>query len=275
MPKLGFFISYFAQTEKRSSLNRLIKKLDKLEGKIVIIENNDFHAGKAQLAEVNGIKRITRENLGMNIGAWREGWKLFDTLDYYFFFQAESYIKKLNFASHYINIFRADPSIGLIGDSLNTKWAHSWSKLERSQFNTEILIQPNSYEYNSNHQGSQPKKERRVTFYRKKLEEWGIKTHNQNAAHIRALNWCTTRDILNKIEFPIGHSYHECIAAEIAVSRAVIQAGYKVSQSHQIPFKYIGHSEWQGNSKIQPYTTKPPSFIQKLIKIAGKQKRSI
>jgi hypothetical protein len=65
--------------------------------------------------------------------------------------------------------------------------------------------------------------------------------------------WFTRRGVIEEIGgFPSGRNRGECIAAEIAVSRAVAKRGYGVRQATDEPFTYISHAEWRrdGSRKL-------------------------
>jgi hypothetical protein len=70
--------------------------------------------------------------------------------------------------------------------------------------------------------------------------------------HLRSLCWAFRGDVLRAMGgFPIGKNKGECIAAEIGVSRKVLQLGFEFDQITPNPFCYIGHGEWKadGSSK--------------------------
>lgn len=250
-PRIAFIISHFPRRNSVSYLQALIEQLVPYGQTIIVVENSLSSVDVASQSRSSGVFWLKRENSGMNIGAWRAGYENYSDFDYFFFFQAESFVFDAAFLAHYMGLFASDPLIGLIGDSVNLKWNFSWDALEVSDFNRDVLVQPNNFSDLLDQQGSVPLRLKRVSYYRQKLEGWGIRTSGQSAVHLRALNWCATKEVMRRIQFPIGFSKHECIAAEIAVSRAVIQSGFKICQSAKHPFQYIGHPEWDANGKVQ------------------------
>jgi hypothetical protein len=94
----------------------------------------------------------------------------------------------------------------------------------------------------------------RVPYYRRKLRQWRC-PEGDTALHLRALNWSLRGDVFRGIDFPIGFSKHECIAAEIAVSRMIASQGLLVRQSNLNPFYYVGHGEWMSRSNPQRKST--------------------
>lgn len=247
--KIGFFIAHFNASSSTKELQALIEKLKPFQHQIIIIQNHESFRDRAHIRHENNIYTIHRENTGMNIGAWRQGYELFNNFDYYFFFQSECFIKNDDFITKYINLFRENRNLGMIGDSINFNWDQSWENLKKSSLNQMISIQEHNYTEKDIIDGNPILHTSRVEYYQKKLEDWGIATGKNSAVHLRALNWCFEKNALDAVKFPIGYSKHECIAAEIAVTRSVIHSGFGIAQSHKEPFTYVGHPEWRGNGK--------------------------
>ena len=248
--RIAFIISHFPRSNSISNLERLIEQLRPYNKVIIVVENSLNSSDVLPQRWKDGIYLVRRGNSGMNIGAWQIGYQNYSDFDYFFFFQDESFIVNAQFLDKYVGLFKSDPRLGMIGDSLNLKWNLLWDELEVSRFNHEVLVQPNNYTDSVDINGTSFLKTRRVSFYRKRLEEWGVLTNGLGAGHLRALNWCMKKEVMSLIKFPIGISKHECIAAEIAVSRAVIQSGYRICQSVKYPFQYVGHHEWDEKGKI-------------------------
>jgi hypothetical protein len=77
-----------------------------------------------------------------------------------------------------------------------------------------------------------------------------MKRHNidagRDASHLRSVAWFLKRDVLVRIDgFPCGMNKGECIGAEIAVSRKIVQAGLRFQQISRAPFSYFWHEEWR------------------------------
>ena len=249
--RIAFIISHFPRSNSIFNLKKLVQQLRPYKQVIIVVENSLQPTEALLQCCGDGICLVKRENSGMNIGAWQAGYQNYSDFDYFFFFQAESFIVNTKFLDRYIRLFESDPRLGMIGDSLNLNWNLPWDELEVSRFNHDVHVQSNNYTNSIDENDNPSLRCRRVSFYRQKLEEWGVSTNDLGAGHLRALNWCITKEVMSLIKFPVGVSKHECIAAEIAVSRAVIQSGYKICQSAKHPFRYIGHREWDEKGKIE------------------------
>jgi hypothetical protein len=129
----------------------------------------------------------------------------------------------------------------MLGESLNRKWNHPWETLTNSPLNN----------YCDDHFiGSGCS--RRVDTYLSAMQSWGVDP-GETGAHLRSLVWAIRGDVLRQMGgFPIGNNKGECIAAEISVSRRVIQMGLEFDQIDRAPFFYFGHLEWRsdGSSKV-------------------------
>jgi hypothetical protein len=185
---------------------------------------------------------LIRENIGMNIGAWQDGWLKMPNFENYLFLQDEVILLKDNWFICYINklnfILNNNSNIFLIGESINNRWNCSWEDLRMSALNTKAIGHPNNIN--------------RVDFYLAKFNEWSINP-GAVACHLRSLIWFTNNKTMNEIKgFKIGKSYGECIAAEIAASLSVISKNGIVRQLDNDPFKNFYHPDWRkdGISKL-------------------------
>jgi hypothetical protein len=80
--------------------------------------------------------------------------------------------------------------------------------------------------------------------YFRMFKLWGIDPGNKGD-HLRSLIWACRRDVLELINgFPLGIDYGQAIAAEIATSKKIQQAGFHIKQIRWRPFTYIEHLEW-------------------------------
>ena len=228
-----------------NSLRRLLAQLKPAGADVIVICNGPFSDRDRTSLKRKDLCRevLTRPNIGMNIGAWKHGLQAYPGYKFYHLLQDESVILSSQFLQAYEAIL-SRKNVGLVGDSLNTKWNKSWENLKGSSLDYRICIEPGNYLDRSAAAIVNSKKSvNRVDYYRKKLTQWGC-AEGRSAIHVRALNWSFSSKTLEKIDFPVGFSKHECIAAEIYVSRFLISQGLKIVQSSRQPFHYIGHSEW-------------------------------
>lgn len=164
-----------------------------------------------------------RDNTGMNIGAWDEGWRRHQNYAWYLFLQDECTVLAPGWGQRFVERL-GDSGVGLVGESLNRKWHRPWSELLR-------------------------KKADRVALYMDFMARHGIDT-GVHGGHARALVWAFRGDTLQAMDgFPCGVGYEECVAAEIAVSKRVESLGLRVEQLGDEPFCCFGHLEWGRQAK--------------------------
>jgi hypothetical protein len=66
--------------------------------------------------------------------------------------------------------------------------------------------------------------------------------------HLQSLVLATRRDVLERMNgFRIGPDKEQAIAAEIAISRAVVALGLRCAQVGFFPFSCIEHPQWRGH----------------------------
>ena len=175
---------------------------------------------------------ITRENTGMNIGAWEAGWRSRPGRPLYVFLQDECLIVRDGWLTAYAERL-AEPGVGLAGESANMAWNRPWPQLRALHAGARMA--------DHTIDGSPAD---RVDVYLDCFRRWGVDP-GPTAAHLRSLIWAATYETLARIGgFPIGANYGECIAAEIAVSRKVEAAGLRAVQVRQPPFYFAIHREW-------------------------------
>ena len=228
-------ISYYAKRSK-IYLESLLSQFSNIGYDVAIVINDD-NMSKVEIINTNSynfnykIVCIKRPNIGMNIGAWNEGYNFFPNYEYYIFLQDECRVIQKNFTEKYISELTKE-NIGMIGESINIKWNHSWSKMNLSPLNYNIKLEKEN------------KSIRRVDYYLDCFKKWKI-SEGKNAKHLRSLIWAFSNKTLKEINgFPIGYNKEECIAAEIAVSKKVEGIGLKISQVRDTPFYFIEHIEW-------------------------------
>ncbi len=231
-----FLISHY-NIRTKNNLNNLITQLKRYDCQIGVVINDD-QCKKLLFENINNVFYIKRQNTGMNIGAWKEGAEFFDDFENYFFFQDECFVKDFDFLDKYLS-FLSNKEYGIVGETINLKWARPWEDIKKSELNYLLKIND--------------KKIDRVTYYMDQITRWQIAI-GENASHLRALSFALKKEVLDKINgFNIGLFKEQCIASEIAISKKIEQIGLKVAQSNQNPFSYIGHLEWDnsGTSKIK------------------------
>jgi hypothetical protein len=174
-----------------------------------------------------------RDNTGYNIGAWDHGWRLYPNSRYFLFMQDDCIIRRKN----WLKVFRDSlhhKKIGIIGESLSLDWNRTWEQLASDG---KLSVQMAGHVIEG-------KQVSRGNVYFKMFKLWGIDP-GERADHLRSLIWACRRDVLELIDgFPIGMDYGQAIAAEIATSKKIQQAGFYIKQIRWRPFTYIEHPEW-------------------------------
>ena len=237
-------------------LLRLLRQLRALKLPSLVVINHSSSELFLDLSCVSGLcdDILVRPNEGMNIGAWRFGAQAYCDMQNYHFFQSECFIKRPDFLERYTSMLE-NPKNGIVGDSLNLKWNYSWKDIESYELNFPVRVVPGEY---TDHENLSVIRAGelvcRVPYYRRKLRQWRC-PEGDTALHLRALNWSFRGDVFRSIDFPVGFSKHECIAAEIAVSRMIASQGLLVRQSNINPFYYVGHDEWMNLSNPQRKST--------------------
>ena len=227
--------------EGRSSdqLIELLGHLDEYRDDLLLVINRD-EIPEMQF-DFNNIRTINNKNLGMNIGAWNAAFQAYPDKDLYLFLQDECFLKRTGFLTAIKKRFENDRSLGMLGESLNLKWAYPWSQLESSALNSHA---------DDHYVNGLPG--RRVECYLRAMHSWGINP-GSTGAHLRSLFWSFPGSVLRELGgFPVGFNRGGCIAAEIGVSRKVESLGYTFDQISGVPFSFFGHSEWRadGVSKV-------------------------
>jgi hypothetical protein len=238
LAKYTIVISYYA-ARSDSNLSRLIDSLVSYPCDLTVVVNTDAPVELARHSP--NIKLIVNNNVGMNIGAWNRGFLEDNDSDFYIFLQDECYLRSRNFLEYISDRFDREHNLGMMGESLNQKWAHSWASLRESPLN----------HFEDDHYVNGVKS-RRVDTYLCMMEQWGINPGG-TGSHLRSLVWAFPGAVLRELGgFPIGQNKGECIAAEIAVSRRIADMGLDFDQFALSPFTFFGHLEWRldGSSKI-------------------------
>ena len=212
-------------------------KLRAFVREVFLVINSDEAQRPVKLRE-EAVTIVVRPNVGMNIGAWAYGASLSNRKNHLLCLQDECSLHDSSFAQTYSDLLE-DPTIGLVGESLNPKWDMTWAEISQSPLNYLV---------------SGPTPRKRVDMYLDQMGAWGIDP-GQSGRHLRALVWGFNRTVVDEFaKIQLGVTKEQCIASEIAVSKLVQNnLGLKVLQSSQRPFRYFGHSEWEnhGLSKKQ------------------------
>jgi hypothetical protein len=210
---------------------RLAHQVQESVAEVIIVINVD-QAPEVKHQRLDSFQVVTRPNVGMNIGAWSCGLAFTSLGNSVLFIQDECEVVDPNFTRRYQQLF-ANPTNGLVGESLNPKWELTWQDLKRSPLNYEI-VDPICGVTD------------RVSYYLDRLKHWGIEA-GVTGTHLRALVWGLNSNIREHVtSFPIGHTKEECIAAEIAVSKLVTHnLGKEVVQSGPQHFCCFTHPEWE------------------------------
>ncbi len=231
-------VSYY-EGRPSSHLFDLLISLDHFISDVTVVVNSD--SSEISIPASSKFRLIQNRNVGMNIGAWHVGFLDDPSADYYLFLQDECYLKRRDFKDLLVTRFKSSPELGLLGESINRRWGCDWSVLQRSPINS---LEPDH--------SIDGVPSRRVETYLSAMRKWGINP-GVTGEHLRSLVWAFPGYVLRELGgFPIGTSRGECIAAEIAVSRRIIDMGLKFDQFAVRPFTFFGHSEWRmdGVSKI-------------------------
>ena len=236
-------ISYWSQRSIKP-LQKLIDQIYKINSGAIfdtlIVCNGDKNKVTNFLSQSNlsnKIKVIERENYGFNIGAWDAGWRYLPDYQNFLFLQDDCFICRENWLQAFINKFQNNPQLGLLGESL--KWKMSWNGLVNSHYNN----------YHRSHTLN-GKKMRKIDLYRAYLAKKSIQ-EGEYGDHLQSLILFTSKPILELVDgFPLGKSYGEAIASEIAISKKVQAAGYQIEMvDSNNRFYYISHPQWQPKPK--------------------------
>ncbi|MEL7157351.1 MAG: hypothetical protein AAFN30_12225 [Actinomycetota bacterium] len=179
-----------------------------------------------------GIPCLERQSLGLNIGAWDDGWRQAADVDEFLFLQDDCLVVRQNWLRAFADA--CGPGVGLVGESLNEHWDRPWDELRRTRGKIRV----------AEHQLA-GRRANRVDVYLEFMARHGIEP-GEAGRHLRGQVWFARRAALASIDgFPKGRNRGEHIASEIAVSRAMEAKGWCVRQVAETPFHYISHREWE------------------------------
>lgn len=227
-------ISHY-NSRPKNLLKKLIESTDTLKIDRLIVINDDHVKKNNLIKESANLFFLTRPNIGMNIGGWNDAFFTLPNYEYYVFIQDECLILDYTFVHSYKDLLN-EKGIGMIGESINSKWSQSWETLLNSPLNSID---------NDHFENGLPIP--RVTFYLSMFKKWNINPSN-NASHLRSLIWGLKNNVLHEINgFPLGLNKGQCIAAEIGVSKKIEAIDLQIKQVKKDPFSFIYHTEWNKN----------------------------
>ena len=180
---------------------------------------------------------LYRPNTGFNISAWEHGWRSCPDADFFLFLQDDCVVHRDNWLKAYVQASKK-PRIGLVGELIN--WNRYWEQLNGKRI-LEIVTKDHTLNGN-------PATRKEVYF--DAFHRWNIDP-GLRADHLQSLIWAARRETLETIHgFPASTNYGEAIAAEIATSKKIQSAGYRIRQVHWRPFHYVRHPQWPYNQSI-------------------------
>lgn len=203
-------------------LLRLIDRLLEVTNKICVVINEDWQ-GQFHTALPMAVTRITRPNLGMNLGGWQEAARQYPKQSL-LFLQDECLLERNDAISTYEAILSQPDGPVLIGETINPRWDRPWKDLE----DDDQLGQ-------------------RATRYREYLAQSGVSLAPK-ATHLRTLAiGISSRFNERFCNLPMGQNKEECIALEIGLSQCAITEFGGLAQSNIRPFHYFSHVEWRSD----------------------------
>lgn len=202
------------------------------------------------------VKVMYRHNVGMNIGAWDFGWRAVEGYQDVIFLQDDCYVVRDDWVSAFKERL-SDPSVGLVGESINHNWDFAWSDLRQRESKVEMP------EHEIKGQSAN-----RVDVYLSFFAANGI-PQGDTGVHLRSLCWAARRAVLEKINgFPHGRNFGECIGAEIGVCKKIESVGLTAVKVDESAFRYVKHLEWDQDYPGGAFTKNPviPTQIKQLKK---------
>lgn len=227
MPPTLIVVSFFDQ-RSADHLDRLLRQLDPeadRAGFDIALVINATGAPVPSLPEMRRpVHVLTRENIGMNIGAWDHGWRALPEYARYIFLQDECVVRQDGWPEAYAAALD-DPRTGLVGESIafDVTWEEAAATLPKLKRYHDLMA-----------------------------ERWKIDP-GTHATHLQSLIWAARRDVLEASDgFPIGYTRHQCIGAEIAVSRRLAAMGFALRLAGGERFSWFSHGQWDGRVAPPP-----------------------
>ena len=184
-----------------------------------------------------GVPVLYRENTGYNIGAWDHGWRENPGHDCYLFLQEECRIVRPNWlAAHRQLAMR--PRVGLVGEAM--QWAGmGWERLDRTyrEAPRKVMGDGSAVPYPA---------DLRAGLAAARVPE------GRTGAHLQSLVLCLRREVLEAIGgFPIGRTYAEAVAAEVALTKRVEALGLRAREVGPGSFRYVVHPQWGAQAGVK------------------------
>lgn len=209
---------------------------------LVVNSTGEMRLPDVVAAKAQGV--IYRPNSGMNIGAWDGGWRHARGRPFYLFLQDECFVSRDGWLSAYQQ--KLEEVGGIVGESLNAGWNKPWPQL-RDTVGSNMLPEHLVNGIPAN----------RVDCYLDFMARNGIDP-GETGAHLRSLVWALSGGLMERLGgFPIGANYGECIAAEIGVSRRIVDLGSGITQLAVVHFYAVRHREWNQDAPGGAWTHKP------------------
>ncbi|MEL6483067.1 MAG: hypothetical protein AAFQ75_16590, partial [Pseudomonadota bacterium] len=144
--------------------------------------------------------------------------------------QSECFIRRSGWADAFAWRLANDPGVGVLGEAV--MWDRmSWDyvKLATARDLGGHWAAP----------GTNP-----IDFYREELARRGI-PEGAEATHVQSLVLAVRGTLLERMGgLPVGETYQEAVAAEVAISRQAEALGFRVARVASTPFRFIGHRQW-------------------------------
>lgn len=199
---------------------------------IVVNGGDSAPVQAADLSAPAGVQPVVvnRANHGYNIGAWDAGWHAMPGHDAYLFLQSECFIRRAGWADAFAWRLANDPGVGVLGEAV--MWDRmGWDYVKRATAR------------DLGGQWAGPG-ENPIDVYRAALARRGI-PEGEEATHVQSLVLAMRGPLLERMGgLPVGETYQEAVAAEVAISRQAEALGYRVARVAGAPFHFIGHRQW-------------------------------
>ena len=183
---------------------------------------------------------LNRANAGYNIGAWSAGRDHAADAGVFLFLQSECRALRAGWLSGFLDRLDADPGLGLLGERM--MWAgEDWDALE-ARIAAEQGLEPGD--------PANPARAIRAGLARRGVPE------GAEARHLQSLILCARAEALAGLrELPTGDASLEAVAGEVAITRAVVAAGWRYDKAAAADFHYIVHPQWTPGAKRWKWLT--------------------
>jgi hypothetical protein len=185
-------------------------------------------------------KVLNRANVGYNIAAWEQGWRSAEGYEFYLFLQDDCFLKWPNWVHDFEFRMCRDKGLGLLGETVVYDRA-TWDYVRETMYID--FHGPSS---------TWPEPVHPIDLYRTLFERRSL-SWPDTAEHLPSIILFSSRSVLEEVGgFPyFGPSYREAVASELAISRAVVAAGYRISKVKDQPFEHVGHPQWSPRAHVR------------------------